>query len=303
MHLKCAGDTSHPYSPTRVGLGVPGETLAARTKKPSPEDHAALQGFLADEIRFRRERIGLSREEFARLAAIAPTTVASYENGHRPLNAQFVFRSDEIFDADGALTRMWERASTNERTADGFPWYIELEQQASVIRTYENMLVPGLLQTEEYARRLLQAYRPALTNVQVDRKVAQRLARQEIFHSQPAVQLRFILDEAVLQRLPNVDGIAAGQLGRLLEVAPMEGVSLGVVAFAEGFHPGMIGAFTLLSFEDGGESCYVSSASGARITTDHHQLAAFRERYDGLLAAALPQRQSEDLIRELLENR
>ncbi|MCF2529742.1 helix-turn-helix domain-containing protein [Yinghuangia soli] len=275
--------------------------MAVRSQKPGTEDHADLLAFLADEIRFRREKAGLSREQFGNLASIAATTVASYENGHRPLNAQFVFRTDEILDADGALTRPWERIVAHERGPDGFPWYIEMEKSASVIRTYESVLIPGLLQTREYARRLHATHRPAETDVQIERKVERRLARQEIFHRSPAVHLRFIIDEAAFRRIPREGGLAIEQLAHLLEMARLPNVSLGVISFADGFYPGLNGPFTLLAFDDGGESCYVPPAGRSAITVDRLRLAAFRETYDGLLAAALTQRQSEDLVREILE--
>ncbi|GAA4961009.1 hypothetical protein GCM10023205_25530 [Yinghuangia aomiensis] len=102
--------------------------------------------------------------------------------------------------------------------------------------------------------------------------------------------------------MPRADGVAVEQLTHLLDMARLPQVTLGVVSFREGLHASMHGPFALLSFDDGSESCYLTSADGARITTDHHRLVTFREIYDGLLSAALPQGQSEDLIREALEN-
>lgn len=276
--------------------------MPPRKQQSSPGDHTALLAHLADEIRFRRERAGLSRERFGKLASIAPTTVASYESGHRPLNAQFVLRADEILDADGALTREWERLVTDERQDGAYSWFIELEKQATAIRTFETMFVPGLLQTEGYARRVYAGTRPALTEAQIDRKVQQRMERREMFSRTPEVPLWFVLDEAVLRRIPTVDGVAVEQLTRLLELAKLPNVSLGVIAFDEGIHASMNGPLTLLSFADGSQACHLISADGARITTDQRRLAIFRDTYDGVLSAALPQRQSEDLIQEALEN-
>lgn len=275
--------------------------MSPRKQQSSLEETAALLAHLAAEVRFRREAAGLSREQFAKLASIAPTTVASYESGHRPLNAQFVLRADEILDADGALTRIWERHAAGERAADDYSWYIELERQATAIRTFETVLIPGLLQTEEYARCSLRAFRPALTPTQVERKVQQRMNRGDIFHKDPEVSLGFVVDEAALRRIPNDNGLATDQLARLLEVARLPNVSLGVIAANEGFYACMHGTFTLMSFEDGSESCYLVAADASRISTDHHKIAMFRDAYDGLQSAALSQRQSEELIREALE--
>ncbi|GAA4948007.1 hypothetical protein GCM10023205_05030 [Yinghuangia aomiensis] len=127
--------------------------MPPRKQQSSPQDHTARLAHLAAEIKFRREKAGLSRERFGKLASVGATTIASYETGHRPLNAQFVLRADEILDAEGALTREWERLAADEHPADTeFSWFIELEKQSTAIRAFENAFVPGLLQTEAYAR-------------------------------------------------------------------------------------------------------------------------------------------------------
>ncbi|MEU8137046.1 Scr1 family TA system antitoxin-like transcriptional regulator [Streptodolium elevatio] len=85
-------------------------------------------------------------------------------------------------------------------------------------------------------------------------------------------------------------------------MARLPNVSLGVIASSEGFYACMHGTFTLRSFEDASEVCYLVAADASRISTDHHKIATFRDAYDGLQSAALSQRLSEELIREVLES-
>jgi hypothetical protein len=147
-----------------------------------------------------------------------------------------------------------------------FQVYIGLEAEASAISTFESLLVPGLLQTEDYARAVIRAASPELPAHDVDRAVELRLNRQKILTGDQPVQLWAILDEAVIRRQVGSPTIMGRQLERLIEASELPGVTIQVVPYTAGAHAGMISSFTLLGFADTGgapETVYIEAPTGS----------------------------------------
>jgi hypothetical protein len=130
-----------------------------------------------------------------------------------------------------------------------FEMYLGLEQAASVIRTYEPQLVPGLLQTEDGARAVIQLGNPDLTGADIDRRVALRMKRQRVLTQPEAPNLWGVLDEAALWRL---DGRSAmrNQIQHLIDMAELPNVTLQVMPFYSGAHAAVGGPFTILRFSE-----------------------------------------------------
>jgi transcriptional regulator with XRE-family HTH domain len=138
---------------------------------------------------------------------------------------------------------------------DGFDVYIGLEEAAGEIDWYESELVPGLLQTEDYARTVITADNPAVDEAEIDRRVHVRVARQALL-SRPAArpELRVILNEAILRRPVGSPAIMAHQLRHLAEASDLPNVSMRVVPFSVGLHRGvMSGPFEILRFPRNGD--------------------------------------------------
>ncbi|AJP00930.1 XRE family transcriptional regulator [Streptomyces cyaneogriseus subsp. noncyanogenus] len=126
--------------------------------------------------------------------------------------------------------------------------FISLESQASAMRTLETTVVPGLLQTPEYARAVTRAAVDGLSEERLDALVEVRLARQDVLRTDPPLELRAVLDEAVLRREVGGPGVMARQLERLLEAARLPHVRLQVLPFGAGAHIGVTGSFVIFSF-------------------------------------------------------
>ncbi|KAB1145362.1 helix-turn-helix domain-containing protein [Streptomyces luteolifulvus] len=126
--------------------------------------------------------------------------------------------------------------------------FISLESQASAMRTLETSVVPGLLQTPEYAREVTRAAVDGLDDERLDALVEVRLARQDVLRAAPPLALSAVLDEAVLRREVGGPGVMARQLARLVESARLPQVRLQVLPFAAGAHIGVTGPFVIFSF-------------------------------------------------------
>jgi transcriptional regulator with XRE-family HTH domain len=128
-----------------------------------------------------RKRAGYTQEECAPLVQYQPSTVASIEQGRRFPHRRFVDRAEEVLDAFGVLKGVYKHAGREKGLASWFRPWAELEEQAISLYTYENRLVPGLLQTEGYARTLFRDRVPVLTDSQIEAQIAARLERQSSF--------------------------------------------------------------------------------------------------------------------------
>lgn len=167
--------------------------------------------------------------------------------------------------------------------------YIGLEAAADTIAAYEALLVPGLLQTREYARAAIRAARPDLAPEEIERRVHLRLARQQLLTGTDAPELWLVLDEAVLHRWVGGREIMRDQLTQLTAVAESTNVTLQVVPFDTGEHAGMDGAFVILGFPDPEDPdvVYLDNATGGLYLETDQELRRYKLMFDHLRAAAL----------------
>jgi hypothetical protein len=188
---------------------------------------------------------------------------------------------------------------------EGFDVYIGLEEAASLLCMYQSELVPGLLQTEDYARTVISAGKPYENDDQVDRLVHLRIARQALVQRPTApLELRAVLNESVIRRPVGGTAIMAAQLDRLAEAAGLPNVSLRVVPFSLGLHHGvMSGPFYILRFPlngDGQESepatVYVNGFTGDLYLDKAHEVERYANAFESIWTAALDERVSRNLI-------
>ncbi|MFD9910668.1 helix-turn-helix domain-containing protein [Streptomyces sp. NPDC059063] len=176
--------------------------------------------------------------------------------------------------------------------------FISLESQACRVRTLETTVVPGLLQTPEYARAVTRAALGGLPDEQVDALVQVRLARQDVLRSDPPLRLSVILDESVLRRPVGGPGVLAGQLRRLLEAARLPQVRLQVLPFAAGEHIGLIGPFVILSFPNISDLDVVvlDHLTSSLYLERKEDLKAYTDAFNSLQGQALSVQDSMDFI-------
>jgi len=154
--------------------------------------------YVVDELRFARTSRDLSQEDFGKLINYSASHVSSVETGQRPPTPPYVAAIDEAFKTGGMYTRMLEKLARLEIAPPWLREWIEFEREADTLRWYELAYVPGLLQTERYARATLAGGR--FTNDEIAQAVASRLDRQAILDRDDPPQLIVVLDVAVLKR-------------------------------------------------------------------------------------------------------
>jgi hypothetical protein len=193
---------------------------------------------------------------------------------------------------------------------EGFDVYIGLEEAATQLSAYQNELVPGLLQTEQYARALITADNPGTDAEEIDRRVHLRMSRQALITRQTAPhQLTVVLNEAIVRRPVGGTRVMAAQLDHLAASADLANVDLRVVPFTAGLHAGvMSGPFVLLRFllnGDGRESepatVYVDGFTGALYLDKPHEVQRYADAFENIQDAALDEAASTHLISKAAE--
>jgi hypothetical protein len=193
-----------------------------------------------------------------------------------------------------ALARQGNRPGWWHRYRDVLPgWFsafVSLEGEAAVIRAYEPHYVPGLLQTEDYARAVLRAGRPHLPEAAIERCVALRLERQTLLGRPGAPVLWTVIDETVLRRPIGGPGVMRAQLDRLIQACAQPQVHLQVMPFAAGPHPAMYGPFHIFRFPTAElpDVVFTESLAGAAYLDERDDVTAFLEALDRMCAQAAP---------------
>ena len=181
--------------------------------------------------------------------------------------------------------------------------YVGLEAAARSVRAYEQQVIPGLLQSEEYAVAMIRAARLGDTPREIDRRVHVRLARQSLLIQDDPIDLWVVLDEAVLSRPVGGDEVMRDQLMRLVEAQRLPNVTLQVLPFAAGAHAGMDGTFAILDFPDAGDPdvVYAENATGGLFLEKSDELQKYRSIFDTIQATALTPEESTKMIEMLVE--
>lgn len=266
---------------------------------------------LISELNRLRTASGLSRAQVAEQIGSTDTTIWRYETGltmPRPSDVGALIeaygiagaaRDDLIQLAKDARKRGWWHRH-RETLKPGFDSYIGLESEASVVRTYQSQVIPGLLQTERYAQVIIEATGMTSVTGEIDEKVSVRMARQELItrHEGP-VHLVAVLDEAVLRRQVGGPEIMAEQLRRLVELGKLPNVEIRIVPFSSGAHAAMDGPFYLLEFpgNDDPDLVYLEQAGSGLIPEDIEELRRYTLMFGNLMATALSADRSSAFVR------
>ncbi|MGW7619746.1 helix-turn-helix domain-containing protein [Streptomyces antimycoticus] len=263
------------------------------------ESEAGILRCFGQQLRLLRTSRGLTRAELGAKLGYGEDMVTSVELGRRIPRPEFIDRADAVLEAGGLLTVMKEEVA-RARYPAFFRDAAKLEAEAVELHVYANQAVPGLLQTEEYARAVFGVLRPPLDDVVVDERVAARLARQEIFHRKPTPLVSFVIDEAVLRRPLGGRGILRGQLEQVLLVSRMRHVEVQVMPLDREENAGMAGPFTLIETKGGRRIAYVEVQNVSRVHCDREPVRALEAKYGSLRAQALTPRESFAYVEKLL---
>jgi transcriptional regulator with XRE-family HTH domain len=255
-----------------------------------------LETFAA-ELRAQREAAGLTQEQLATLMGYSPSVIAKLETCRTAPSPQHAAHADEALKAPGTFRRL-RQGMINGAYEAWIRALLEMEERATVLRNWEPLVVPGLLQTEAYAEAILRAARPGDNDGEVEQLVAARMARQAIWEREdpPPPMLFAVLGEAVLRQQVGDAEVMRAQLGRLVETVDSPRITVQVMPFATAAHPGLLGPFVVASFENGPDAAYLDNALDGQVTERRKQVGRVALLYDTLRSEALSPGASRDLI-------
>ncbi|MBW1596487.1 helix-turn-helix transcriptional regulator [Streptomyces sp. JJ38] len=256
-----------------------------------PDPSSSMLAFFGSELRRIRTEAGLRQCEAAKRAHTTQSMISKVEAARRVPSEELSKDLDSAFGSGGHFTRLHPLVLRYAYPSWFLP-YVELEREAISIRTFESQVIPGLLQTEDYARPLLAGARPD----HLDDLVAARLSRQEILDAEERPRAWFVLDEQVLRRPIGGNAVMSRQLGRLLDAGREPRTVIQVVPERVTAHPGVEGAFTMLTLDDGPKVLYVDGFRKGRIELDASEVTEAAHAYDLLRAVALSHEDSAELI-------
>src|SRR5215470_12935803 len=277
-----------------------------------PGQNPTLRGRrLAMELLRRREAIGMSREEVARQLEWSTSTIFRIETGRsrpQPGNVRVLL---ELYGVSGperdGLIQLAREArqpgwwhSFRDVLPNPYEVFIGLEAGAASIRNFEPVVIPGLLQTEEYARQMSRGGPRELDREDIERRVQVRMERQRILTREDRPRLWAVIDEAVIRRVVGGPEVMAEQLRHLIECAEQGKTTLQVVPFSAGAHAGTTGPFIILDFSEPTDPSvvYVETLAGDLHLEERADVDRYTLAFDRLLAAALHPDDSVGLVQQ-----
>ncbi|MGV9990828.1 helix-turn-helix domain-containing protein [Streptomyces sp. NPDC003374] len=251
---------------------------------------AALRGY--------RLAAGLGLPELAGRMGCPEDVLERVENAGRMPSRGFAEEADRLLGTGGALAARWP-ALVESAYPDWFWQVVEVEQQASFLQEFETVAVPGLLQTEAYARAVFTTAQPVLPALRIEQLVTARMDRRRLLDRCDPPRVMIVLDESVLRRRVGGRRIMGEQLGHLAAVTELPKVDLQVIPFGLREHPGTMTPFRIMGFREGPDLLYGESFLGGQVTDDAHQLRQHQLAFNLLQANALSPHDSRVLIRRL----
>jgi transcriptional regulator with XRE-family HTH domain len=278
------------------------------------QDPTVQRRLLRDELRRARDAAGLRQADVAHAMDWSPSKLIRIERGDvsvstndlKALLSHYGVKDKGKVNGLLELARSARGASFYDQFADllapGFKEYLAYEASASVTRQYQPILIPGLLQTEEYARGMFEGM-GIVDPENADRAWAVRQHRQELHDRETPPEMLFVLDEAVLRRHVGRGDVMRKQLRRLKEYAAEPHISIQILPFTRGAHPGMAGSFMLLEFTDPSltDLLHLEGINSTTVREDTDQIARYLDKFAQLQKLALSLDESVDFLDVLIE--
>ncbi|MFF9062044.1 helix-turn-helix domain-containing protein [Streptomyces sp. NPDC014882] len=288
-------------------VGVEGEAAGAAgtrvvpageyEREPHPSDSLRTFGAFVQAL---REHAGLSRTDLGARVQYSKHTVESVELGRRMPDEAFVERAEEALGNTGALRKAARHLTRGEAgLAAWFRRWARLEREAVSLCTYECRLVPGLLQSEGYARAVFEGTIPLRTDEELEVQLAARMERQTMMRERPTVPFSFIVEEHVFRRRFGDAEAMRELVDHVLERSASRNVTLQVVPLTAGLHACLDGPVRILETPAGQRLGYSEGQKNGRLIADPKEVSALCQRYDTLRSQALSPEESRALLEQL----
>ena len=268
---------------------------------------------LAAELRSLRQISGLTREEVVERTGINVATLYRIEHARVRPQTRTLQTLLDLYHVDQeqqasliallreARQRGWLHAYQSE-LPEHYTTYIGFEGEAHSVWNYESLFVPGLLQTEDYARAVIRGVLPTASRDEVERHVEARMERQAVLRNDNPLNLWTIVDEAALRRQVGGLSVMQAQLRYLTEASELPHVTFQVIPFNVGAHPGMPGSFALMQFADAAipDVIYIDSMAGDLFLEEESEIRRYTLIFEHLRAVAVSPDASVSLVASLI---
>ncbi|MGF0171867.1 helix-turn-helix domain-containing protein [Streptomyces sp. Marseille-Q5077] len=263
-----------------------------------PESSDSLRTFGAV-VQALREHAGLSREEFGDLVGLSKHTVASLELGRRMPDPTFPDRSEPVLGNTGALVKAAQHLARQPGLAAWFRRWAQLEATAITLYTYECRLVPGLLQTEAYARTLFTNQLPPLDDEQIEAQWAARAERQQLLRDRPNTAFAFVLEEHLFRRRTGGTDVTRELIDHVLDIAEVRNVEVQIMPTVREAHSGLDGPMQLLETPENKWFAYCEGQRGGLLISDPKEVSVLQRRYASMRSQALTPEDSVSLLQRM----
>ncbi|MEV8450408.1 helix-turn-helix domain-containing protein [Streptomyces parvus] len=267
-------------------------------RSPEPEPQYSLKMF-GEVVKTFRKRARLTQEQFAPLVGYSPETVASIEQGRRLPPQDFAERADSILDAFGVILAAAKHLTRKKGLASWFRQWAELELAALSLYTYECRLIPGLLQTPAYVRRLLADRLPPLADEQIEARLAARLERQRLLHERPNTAFSFILEEHLFLRDLGGEDVTRELLDHILDLSELRNVEIQIMPLVRHHHAAIDGPMQLLETPDHQWFGYLEGQLYGQFVSDPKVVSVIQMRCASMRSQALSLEDSQSLMRRM----
>lgn len=278
-------------------MGIEGKSEMSNPVRIDPDESPRAR--FAYELRTLRRAHGLTQRQFGERIGYSESTIGMIEQGKRAPTQHFADLVDEAFGLPGTFARHYLKTTWAGAPEHFRPWLLE-EQEATALRGYEPTLIPGLFETEAYARAVLQS-EPGITAQEVDERVAARMERKAIITRDKPPMIVSIIDEGALRRPVGGAEVMREQLQHLLELAGYPNVTLQVLPYSANVLCGLQGGFIIAERDGRPQAAYLEGQPRGRTVDDRDLIGQLVRRYDAIRAEAYPQSRSLKLIEELLD--
>ncbi|MFI7345807.1 helix-turn-helix domain-containing protein [Streptomyces sp. NPDC049936] len=247
-----------------------------------------------------RQAAGHTQRSLGERFVIGEQQIASIEQGRRPLKPDLAEQLDELLDTKGALSIALSKMPEVDLVPLWAEEFLDREREAIVISSYENQVLPGLLQTEAYARAVFHSRIPMLSDAETERHVSTRTERQAIFHRREPPIACFVVWEAVLRDRLGGDQVHHAQLRHLREHSELPGLTLQILPLGRTAHAALDGPFVLLETPEHQRLAYTETQRGSQLIANPDEVAILSQRCAMLRSQALNPEDTRVMLDRLL---